>query len=83
MIGVLWGMFGLVAGTLYGLWAGRGVSARRLKGIGPLLPANTSAVVAWADGSVSDVEISRWAIGASNLLTLTFAPAEGGATLLG
>ncbi len=29
--GVLWAIFGLVAGALYGLWAGRAVSARRLK----------------------------------------------------
>ncbi len=36
--GVLWAIFGLVAGALYGLWAGRAVSARRLKGVGPLLP---------------------------------------------
>ena len=32
LTGVLWGLFGAVAGALYGMWAGRGVSARRLKG---------------------------------------------------
>ena len=40
--GILWALFGLVAGALYGLWAGRGVSARRLKGLGPLLPPDSS-----------------------------------------
>lgn len=81
VVGVLWGIFGLVAGTLYGLWAGRGVSARRLKGIGPLLGPNTSAVVAWADGSLNDAAIKRWAEGATDRLYLRFAPVAGGAAL--
>ena len=42
VIGVLWAIFGLFAGALYGLWAGRAVSARRLKGVGPLLPPDSS-----------------------------------------
>ena len=48
--GVLWAIFGLFAGALYGLWAGRAVSARRLKGVGPLLPPDSSVILAWADG---------------------------------
>jgi hypothetical protein len=32
---------------LYGLWAGRSISARRLKGIAPLLKPGTSVLVAW------------------------------------
>ena len=51
LVGVLWALFGLVAGALYGLWAGRGVSARRLKGFGPLLPPDSSVILAWADGA--------------------------------
>ncbi len=51
--GVLWAIFGLFAGALYGLWAGRGVSARRLKGVGPLLPPDSSVILAWADGAVA------------------------------
>ncbi len=42
--GILWGLFGAVAGALYGLWAGRGVSARRLKGLGAFVPPDTSLV---------------------------------------
>ena len=72
----------MVAGTLYGLWAGRGVSGRRLKGIGPLLAPNTSAVVAWADGSVIDDAIAQWAKGSSDLLSLRFVPVKGGAALI-
>ena len=41
----------LFAGALYGLWAGRAVSARRLKGVGPLLPPDSSVILAWADGA--------------------------------
>ena len=52
--GVLWAIFGLGAGALYGLWAGRGVSARRLKGVGPLLPPDSSVILAWADGAVTE-----------------------------
>jgi hypothetical protein len=46
VIGILLGLFGLVAGGLYGLWAGRGVSARRLKGLGTFVPPDTSLAVA-------------------------------------
>ena len=53
VIGILWGLFGLVAGALYSLWAGRGVSARRLKGLGTFVPPDTSQAVAWAEGSLS------------------------------
>ena len=48
VIGILWGSSALVAGALYGLWAGRGVSARRLKGLGAFVPPDTSMAVAWA-----------------------------------
>ena len=50
VIGILWGIFGAVAGALYGMWAGRGVSARRLKGLGAFVPPDSSLVVAWAEG---------------------------------
>ena len=61
LVGVLWGIFGAVAGALYGMWAGRGVSARRLKGLGDFVPADSSLVVAWADGSLSQETIKGWA----------------------
>jgi hypothetical protein len=49
--GVAWGLFGLVAGALYGLWVGRATSARRLKGLRALLPADTSTALIWFEGS--------------------------------
>jgi hypothetical protein len=42
-----WGIFGLFAGALYGLWVGRGISGRRLGIVAPLLPPDTSLLVAW------------------------------------
>ena len=44
--GLLWALFGLGAGALYGLWAGRGVSARRLKALGPFIPPGSSMLLA-------------------------------------
>ena len=38
----------------FGLWAGRAVSARRTKSVGPLLAPGTSIVVAWASKPVTD-----------------------------
>ena len=61
VIGVLWGIFGPFAGALYGMWAGRGVSARRLKGLGAFVPPDTSLVVAWAEGPVSQETVEPWA----------------------
>ena len=81
VVGILWGLFGVVAGALYGLWAGRGVSARRLKGLGPFVPPDTSAVVAWADGSLSREAIERWAAPGSQRLILRFIPVGHGAVL--
>ena len=79
--GILWAIFGLLAGALYGLWAGRGVSARRLKRLGPLLPPGTSLVVAWAEGPLSRETLERWAAPASQRLTLRFNPVAHGAVL--
>ena len=44
----------MFAGSLYGLWVGRAVSARRLKGAGPLIPPDSSVILAWADGSATE-----------------------------
>ena len=70
------GDFGLVAGALYGLWAGRAVSARRLKRIGAFVPPDTSLVVAWAGENVSKGEIERWAATGSDRLVLRSTPSE-------
>ena len=81
VVGILWGIFGVFAGALYGLWAGRGVSARRLKGLGPFVPPDTSLVIAWADGSLSREAIERWAAPGSQRLILRFIPVGDGAVL--
>jgi hypothetical protein len=79
--GILWALFGLGAGALYGLWAGRGVSARRLKGLGPFVPPGSSLVVAWADGPLGQEPIQRWAAPGSQRLILRFNPVGHGAVL--
>ena len=81
VIGILWGIFGLFAGALYGMWAGRAVSARRLKGLGAFVPPDSSLVVAWADGSLSRETIERWAAKGSERLILHFNPVDHGAVL--
>ena len=79
--GIGYAVFGLVAGALYGLWVGRGVSARRLRRMGPLLPPNSSTVLAWADDSLSSDELTSWAGGSAAHTTLWFAPTATGARL--
>lgn len=79
--GVAWAVFGLVAGALYGLWAGRSISARRLKGVGALLAKDTSAVLAWADGSVRPDALEPFTAPGAKQLVLGFNPVSGGALL--
>ena len=81
LIGVLWGIFGAVAGALYGMWAGRGVSARRLKGLGDFVPPDSSLALAWAEGSLSQEAMKRWAATGSERLILRFNPVGRGAVL--
>ena len=80
MTGLAWALFGLVAGALYGLWAGRGVSAARLRGLRPLLTPDTS-MVAWADETATQRSIGAWSTPASQQLILRFASVRGGAVL--
>jgi uncharacterized membrane protein len=82
LTGVLWGLFGLGAGALYGLWAGRAISARRLKGIGQLLPPGTSTLLAWTDTTLShDVASALTDSHASQHLALSFTPTGRGPIL--
>jgi uncharacterized membrane protein len=81
VVGVLWALFGLVAGALYGLWAGRAVSARRLKGVGPLLPPDSSAILAWAEGGATERTVSALSTSEAKALTLRFNPVARGAIL--
>jgi uncharacterized membrane protein len=79
--GVLWGIFGLFAGALYGLWAGRGVSARRLKAVGRLLPPDSSLILAWADGDAEAPTIEQLATPNTETLDLRFSAVDQGAIL--
>ena len=79
--GVLWAIFGLGAGALYGLWAGRGVSARRLKGVGPLLPPDSSMILAWADGASTEKAIDALSTPDAKTLALRFNAVAHGAIL--
>jgi uncharacterized membrane protein len=79
--GVAWAVFGLVAGALYGLFAGRSISARRLKGIGPILSPGTSSLLAWSDGAVGDEALDSLDRPDARRLVLGFDPVPGGAVI--
>jgi len=79
--GIGWAVFGLFAGALYGLWAGRSISARRLKGIGPILAPGTSALLAWSDGELRQDTLEALARPDSKRLVLQFNAVDGGAVL--
>jgi uncharacterized membrane protein len=79
--GIGWAIFGLAAGALYGLWAGRGVSARRLSSIRPILPPDTSMVLAWAEGAPQERAVTAWSAPGSEQLLLRFVSAPHGVVL--
>ena len=79
--GIIWAIFGLGAGALYGLWAGRAVSGRRLNAIGPILPPDTSMVLAWAEGTPKQQAVIPWSDPASQQLALRFNEVPHGAVL--
>ena len=79
--GIVWGILGLAAGALYGLWAGRSVSARRLNSIRPILPPDTSMVLAWAEGAPPEQAITAWSAPGSEQLLLRFESAPHGPVL--
>ena len=82
VVGVLWAIFGLFAGALYGLWAGRAVSARRLKGVGPLLPPDSSVILAWAaDGAATERTLRALSTADAETLDVRFNPVPHGAIL--
>ena len=79
--GIAWALFGIFAGSLYGLWVGRSISARRLKGIGMLLAPATSAVLAWTDGPPHKAALDALAPTGTQRLVLLFSPVENGAVI--
>jgi uncharacterized membrane protein len=77
-----WGIFGLAAGALYGLWVGRGISGRRLRIVAPLLPPDTSLLLAWGEIVPRQQEVSVLSPPAeSERLILGFRIVEHGALL--
>jgi hypothetical protein len=79
--GIACGVFGIVAGAIFGLWSGRSVSARRLKGIGPLVPPNSSLALGWAGGSASAETINGWMAPSAQRLLIRFVADEHGLLL--
>ena len=71
-------MFGLLAGTLYGLWAGRAVSGRRLKRLGPLLLPDSSLILGWAEGNPSEKLPGDLSAPRAQSLTLRFKLTDNG-----
>jgi hypothetical protein len=79
---IAWGIFGAAAGVLYGLWVGRSTSARRLRPLAPLLPENTSSLVAWTNGPPEEATLAVLAGSAQpERLILSFISTERGAVL--
>jgi uncharacterized membrane protein len=79
--GIAWGAFGIVAGALFGLWSSRSVSARRLKGIGPLVPPGSSMTLGWAAGSAPAAAVDGWLASGSQRLLVRFAAGQHGLVL--
>jgi uncharacterized membrane protein len=79
--GAGWAVFGLFAGSLYGLWAGRSISAHRLKGVGPLLANGSSALLAWAHGPATQQSLDALERPEARRLILRFNSVPGGAVL--
>jgi hypothetical protein len=81
LTGLVWGVCGLVAGVLYGLWAGQAITGQKLKRLGPLVAPGTSMLLAWADGPVSGDTVDTLATPGSRRLVLRFNPVDDGAVL--
>ena len=81
VVGVLWAIFGVFAGSLYGLWVGRAVSARRLQRVGPLMPPDSSVILAWATGASTDSTVRRLGTADLETLRVRFNPVGHGAIL--
>jgi membrane associated rhomboid family serine protease len=79
--GIVCAAFGLAAGALYGLWAGRAVSARRLRSVRPLLPPGTSTVLAWSEADLTEQILDDWSEPGSQRLIVRFNPAGDGVLL--
>ena len=79
--GIVWGLFGIFTGALYGLWAGRSVSARTLRASARSLLPDTSMVLAWAGEPVARATLDAFTKPDSQRLVLRFNTVEHGAIL--
>jgi hypothetical protein len=79
--GLLWGVFGLAAGALYGLWVGRATSARRIRGLHALLPPDSATALVWLAGGGGAAEIAHETRASSAHVALDFRPSGDGAVL--
>ena len=57
------------------------MSARRLKGVGPLLPPDSSVILAWADGDIAPKTVTDLSSPGARSLIVRFTPAARGALL--
>jgi uncharacterized membrane protein len=78
--GIGWAVFGAFAGSLYGLWVGRSISGRRLKGVGPLLAPGTSMLLVWGKGD-DERTVDVLSAPNSQRLVLRFNAVEHGALI--
>ena len=72
--GILWGLFGLVAGTLYALWAGRSISARRMKPLDRSFRPTPRSRSAGPKAALSHDRIAEWSTPATDQLIMRFNP---------
>lgn len=79
--GIGWAVFGLAAGALYGLFAGRGVSARRVRSMSPLLVPDTSTMLAWSDNDISVEDFAGIVTPAPQGVVVRFNSSGDGAAL--
>ena len=81
LTGIGWAIFGIFAGFLYGLWAGRSISARRLRSVSSLLPDGTSAILAWTSGPPPGPVLDALSDIASEHAIVAFVPSGSGAVV--
>ena len=79
--GIGYAVFGVLAGVLYGRYAGRAISSEQLRSFGPLLPPGSSMILAWAEGPSTQEALSALNEPDSRSLALAFEPRSNGAVL--
>jgi uncharacterized membrane protein len=78
---VVWGVFGLAAGALYGLMAGAAFSPRGLKSVGSLVGPGTSILMAWVGKPITRSALDAFMTPGAQRLVLNVDVRESGAVL--